>query len=387
MRIGIEAQRIFRKKKHGMEMVALELIRELQEIDTVNEYILFAKKGEDNSAVRAGKNLRIETIASAGYAHWEQVKLPKAAKKAGVDLLHCTANTAPLQCTVPLIITLHDIIYLEEINFGGSLYQDAGNLYRRFVVPKLVKNARRIITVSQYEKKQILKRFDFLPDDGVQVIYNAVSSRFHSQHSVDEIKNVNQLYRLPSNFILFFGNTAPKKNSDNVIRAYVEYHKLSKEVLPIVITDYDKLQVMKLLTSINASHLIDHFIFPGYIPNDDMPPVLQAASLFLYPSLRESFGLPILEAMACGTPVITSNTSAMPEIAGNAAMHIDPYQPLQIAQAIENMISNDALRNEYITKGFERAAQFSWRKSAEQLLKLYNEEFQRVYILSSSYHS
>jgi glycosyltransferase involved in cell wall biosynthesis len=370
MLIGIEAQRIFRKKKHGMEMVALELIREIQEIDTLNEYVLFARNGEDQSAVRGAANFQIQRITSAGYAHWEQVKLPKAAKNARVDLLHCTANTAPLQCSVPLIITLHDIIYLEELNFGGSLYQDAGNLYRRFVVPKLIKRVKKIITVSHYEKKQILKKFD-LPEDMVQVIYNGVSSRFNSQYSADVMKKLKRVYQLPEHYILFFGNTAPKKNTDNVIRAYIEYQKLSGNAVPIVIIDYEKSHVEKLLAASNSAKLIDNFILPGYIPNNDMPGILQAASLFLYPSLRESFGLPILEAMSCGTPVITSNTSAMPEIAGDAATLIDPYQPSQIAQAINSLLSDTALREQHIQRGFQRAAQFSWRKSAEQLLRVY----------------
>jgi len=128
MRIGIEAQRIFRTKKHGMDVVALELIRNLQEIDTRNEYVIFARTDKDESAIEATPNFKIDSFSSFTYADWEQIKLNKAVRSKGIELLHCTANTAPLSVSVPLIVTLHDIIYLEKVDFKGTAYQNLGNL-------------------------------------------------------------------------------------------------------------------------------------------------------------------------------------------------------------------------------------------------------------------
>ena len=143
MKIGIESQRIFRKGKHGMDVVAVELIRQLQTIDSNNEYLLFAKKGDDSDCVKDTTHFKIVLLNGISYPYWEQVALPAAVRKHKPDLLHCTANTAPLSCAVPLIVTIHDIIYLEETNFKGSAYQNLGNLYRKFVVPHAIKKATK----------------------------------------------------------------------------------------------------------------------------------------------------------------------------------------------------------------------------------------------------
>src|SRR5687767_6868445 len=135
MKIGIESQRIYRSAKHGMDVVAVELIRQVQRLDTFNQYLLFAKEGPDTACVTETPNFKIQLLEGFGYAGWEQFSLPAAVKKVKPDLLHCTANTAPLAISVPLVLTLHDVIYLEQTDFSGSAYQDFGNLYRKWVVP------------------------------------------------------------------------------------------------------------------------------------------------------------------------------------------------------------------------------------------------------------
>jgi glycosyltransferase involved in cell wall biosynthesis len=382
MKIGIEAQRIFRPAKHGMEMVALELIRQIQRLDTVNQYILFAKDDRDRQCVSETSNFTTHPIQSFAYADWEQIGLPLALRKVRPDLVHCTANTAPGICPVPLLLTVHDIIYLENIDFQGSAYQNAGNLYRRLFAPPAIKKARLIITVSHYEKQRIIDTCDNnIPADKVRVIYNGVDGRFHPRYPQEQIDQFKQEFNLPQEYILFLGNTAPKKNTSNVIRAYVDYCSKAKDPLPLVITDYEKWRVEKTLEELNSSGngivrksgLINKFIFPGYIASEKMPLMYNGASLFLYPSLRESFGLPILEAMACGVPVITSNVSAMPEIAGDAALLADPFQYKDLAAGIERLSSDSALRESCKQKGFVRAAQFSWENAARDLIGIYNE--------------
>ena len=382
MKIGIEAQRIFRPAKHGMEMVALELIRQIQKLDTVNQYILFAKDDKDRQCVNETPNFTTHPIPSLAYADWEQIGLPLALRKVKPDFIHCTANTAPGICPVPLLLTVHDIIYLENIDFKGSAYQNAGNLYRRLFAPPAIRKARLIITVSHYEKQRIVEKCDnHLDADKVRVIYNGVDGRFHPRYSREQIGQFKKEFNLPDEYILFLGNTAPKKNTLNVIRAYVDYCNDNKDPLPLVITDFEKWRVEKILEELNyegntaskKSTLINKFIFPGYISSEKMPLIYNGASLYLYPSLRESFGLPILEAMACGVPVITSNISAMPEIAGDAAVLADPLQHKDLAAAMTRVLSNSSLRESCKQKGFARAAQFSWENAAKDLIGIYNE--------------
>lgn len=156
MRIGIEAQRIFRKEKHGMDMMAIELIKNLQKLDEVNDYYIFVNPGEDDSVIQPRRNFKIVALSKSPYPIWEQILLPKAIRDYKVDILHCTSNTAPLNLQIPLILTLHDIIYLEKMDWkSGSWYQRLGNLYRRWNVPRIVNKAARILTVSKFEEKRI----------------------------------------------------------------------------------------------------------------------------------------------------------------------------------------------------------------------------------------
>ncbi|TAH27662.1 MAG: glycosyltransferase family 1 protein [Cytophagales bacterium] len=370
MRIGIEAQRIFRAKKHGMDVVALETLLSLQQLDKKNEYFVFVKPDEDNQCILPSENMHIIPISGISYPDWEQIQLPRTAKKYNLDLLHCTSNTAPLYTNIPTLITLHDIIYLEQLNFGGTAYQNFGNLYRRFVVPKVVKNAKAIITVSEFEKQQILNGLE-IDQKKIEVIYNAINNKFHCNYSSDELKRVRIQYKLPNEFILFLGNKAPKKNTENVVKAYIKYLLSSPNVLPLVILDYEKHLVEAILKTINSERYIDSFCFPGYISSAEIPKLYNLAKLFLYPSLRESFGLPIIEAMACGTPVLTSDTSSMPEIAGNAAVLVNPYDIKDMAQKISGILSDEEQISVKIQSGLTRASYFSWENTARKVLNMY----------------
>ena len=177
MRIGIEAQRIFRKNKHGMDYVVLQEIIELQKIDQKNEYFIFVAPGPDR-CLHDTRNVHVIETGGSFYPSWEQVILPRAAHEAGVELLHCTSNTAPVRCDIPLILTLHDIIFMEPRDKRNkSLYQNLGWLYRRVVVPRILKKCQRIITVSEFERDNILKKLS-LPEKQVVMIYNGYNDWF-----------------------------------------------------------------------------------------------------------------------------------------------------------------------------------------------------------------
>lgn len=376
MKIGIEGQRLFRKKKHGMDMVALELIKNLQDLDHENEYFIFVKPDQDSSVLKETSNFKIIELNGGPYPAWEQIALPKAAKKYGCDILHCTSNTAPFFTSIPLITILHDIIYMESgylkiLKSSASTYQKFGNIYRKLVVPRVVKRSKKVITVSHFEKNRIGEFFGIKGDKKLEAIYNGVSEHFKPVTNKDELKRVKEKYNLPDKYFFFLGNTDPKKNTKGTLKAFSDFLKLTKTDYKLVMLDYDKTELNILLVEIDDTNLINHIVLTGYVINTDLPAIYSQCDIFLYPSLRESFGIPMLEAMSCNVPVITSNTSSMPEIAEDAAHIINPFNPEEITQGIIEIVNNEAYRKSLCDKGLERSKQFSWRNMAKEYLKLY----------------
>ncbi len=379
MKIGIEGQRLYRKKKHGMDMVALELIKYLQEIDKENEYVVFVKPDEDNTCIPKADNFKIIELSGGPYPTWEQFALPKAAKAEGCDILHCTSNTGPVYSSVPLITILHDIIYLESISIfkkSGSWYQKLGNMYRRWIVPPVVKRSKRVSTVSNFEKNRI-KNFMGLGDNLV-AIYNGVGEHFRKIRDENILTAAKSKYNLPDNFLFFLGNTDPKKNTPNVLKAFAEFTKKSPVKFKLVMLDYEENALQKILNEIGCPEIRSDIHLTGYVVNTDLPAIINQCKVFLYPSLRESFGIPILEGMACGVPVVTSNTSSMPEIAADAALIVDPHKWEEITEAIEKILGDNEINNELCEKGIERAKMFSWKNMAIAYQKLYKEVFNEL---------
>ncbi|MCF8228170.1 MAG: glycosyltransferase family 4 protein [Bacteroidales bacterium] len=378
MKIGIEGQRLFREKKHGMDMVALELIKNLQNIDKQNEYVVFVKPDVDK-CLENTENFKIVELGGGPYPTWEQFALPKAARKENCDILHCTSNTAPINTGIPLVVILHDIIYLESISIlkkGGTWYQKFGNLYRRYVVPRVIRKCEKIVTVSHFEKNRIREFFGWPESDSRLVaIYNGVSEHFKKIDDENELQRVKQKYKLPDKFFFFLGNTDPKKNTRGVLKAYSDFLKSSDEKIPLVMLDFDREVLSAMLSDIGDRKLIDHILLTGYVVNTDLPAIYNQCEIFLYPSLRESFGIPMLEAMRCGAPVITSNTSSMPEVSGGAALIVDPYKSNEITEGLHKLLKEKELRKELIEKGFKQSARFSWKSMAEENIKLYEEIF------------
>lgn len=373
MRIGIEAQRIFREKKHGMDFVVLELIRELQHIDHENEYFIFVNDGPDNQVIEETKNFKIITFGGA-YPVWEQIKLPKMAKRFKLDILHCTSNTAPIFCPVPLVVTIHDIIYMEVKNVlgkGYTPYQLFGNLYRKLVVSRLVKRAAKIITVSNFEKGTIRNYFTQLPENNLLAVYNGVSKHFKPVEDEAEQKRILSKYNLPEHYFMFLGNTDPKKNTANALQGFARYCEKNGNRFKLMVGDLDREVIRKHLQDAGLEAQLENIQNTGYIPNQELPALISMAEVFLYPSLRESFGIPLLEAMACGTPVLSGQKSSLPEVAGDAALLVDVTQSENIRKGIEELVENKDLRNELIQKGLARAKEFSWENTARETLKVY----------------
>lgn len=369
MKIAIEAQRIFRPNKHGMDFVALEAIRQLQKIDRENEYFIFVAPGPDR-CLEESDNLRIVEVKCPTYPLWEQVALPAALRKVKPDLLHCTSNTAPIRCSVPLILTLHDIIFLEKRqDTNKSTYQNLGRVYRRFVVPRILPKCEKIITVSQFECDRIQKALG-LPAGRIVAVHNGFGRHFHP---VENYRDTVRKYLPDERYLFFLGNTDPKKNTPGTLKAYALYASQTTAPAPLLVADLRGEVVDGILREQSIEFIRPLLRLAGYIPNTDLPAIYTGAEAFLYTSFRESFGIPLLESMACGTPVITSDASAIPEIAGPGAILVDPYDPAQIAGKIRKLECDPQYRRDQVAYGLERVKAFSWEQTARGLLKIYKE--------------
>lgn len=370
MRIGIEAQRIFRKNKHGMDYVVLQEINEIQKMDTENEYFVFVAPGDDR-CLESTKNVHIIEIGGNFYPLWEQFTLPRAVRKLRLDMLHCTSNTAPIYCHVPLILTLHDIIFLEPRDKSNkSFYQNLGWFYRRLVVPKILPKCQRIITVSDFEKENIISKLN-IPEERMAMVYNGYNEWFKPVHD----EQVYKKYIDEPGYFFFLGNTDPKKNTERTLIAYSQYLEKSDVKRKLLMADLDKDYLDGIIEWNHIENIKNMIVMPGYIVNSDLPYIYNNAFAFLYTSLRESFGIPLLEAMACGTPVITSNTSSMPEIGGRDAILVNPEKPEEITEKMLLLEKDNSYYKKQEEYGVQRAQLFSWKKTAEQLLEVYSRVF------------
>jgi len=367
MKIAIEAQRVFRKNKHGMDFVALEVIRHLQVSDKNNQYYIFVAPGEDR-CLENSDNVQIIEIKCPTYILWEQFALPHAIKKIKPDILHCTSNTAPLFCKTPLVLTLHDIIYLEKKQRGNrTLYQMLGWYYRRFLVPRILPKCKKIITVSNFECNRITEVLH-LDRKQIVAIYNGCSDHFKP---IENYREITSKYIKHDNYLMFLGNTDPKKNTVRTLKAYKLYLERSTARLPMFIVDLDEIFIDKIIEENKLESIKPFLIIPGYIVNSDLPAIYTGAKVFLYTSLRESFGIPILESMACGTPVITSKTSSMEEIAGEGAILSNPMDEQDIVEKLLQLEFDHKLYEQQVAYGFKRVKRFSWNITAQLTLNVY----------------
>lgn len=239
------------------------------------------------------------------------------------------------------------------------MYQNLGWHYRRLVVPRILPHCRKVITVSRFEQQRIQQALQ-LPEGVLTTIHNGVSPHFRP---VADPGAVTRKYLPEDRFLFFLGNTDPKKNTPRTLRGYARYRELSQRPLPLLVADLKPEAADALLREHGIEGIRPALRLPGYIPNTDLPAIYSGAETFLYTSLRESFGIPILEAMACGTPVVTSNTSAIPEIAGEGAILVDPLDEEAIAAQLCRLETDRQVRA-IAAYGLARAPQFTWEATA-----------------------
>lgn len=356
MRIGIDG-RMIGKRMHGIARYTFNLLREILKIDKKNRYSLLITDKFPYMNVMEYDNLTYLPMKSPFVSISEPFELHNVLKKESFDLFHSPSFIPPFYSGGPFIMTLHDMNHL--INPGLSK-----KIYYKFIIKPYLRKAKRILTVSEYSKNEICRAFD-LEEDRVSVVYDGVEDRFRPRED-KTIKGIIKHYNLPDRFILTIGNEKKHKNLKLLLRALRDVNK----DYPLVLNLEPKGHLMKDVIELG---LVDRVNFIGYIDDADLPLLYNAASVFVFISLNEGFGLPPLEAMASGCPSVVSNISSLLEIYGDSAYYVDPTDVTSIATGINRVIEDIELRNTLKRKGLERAKRFRWEDAARRVLDLYEK--------------
>lgn len=361
LNIAIDA-RSLNKDKTGVGNYIANLTASLGTIDQANHYWI----ATSTLRHRVKKYPLLSSLGRIIYFVIDNFIFPLHALWRKADLLHCPAFILPLwNFRYKKVITIHDLgFYI----FGGQFARGWHTRHMRFMLPYSISKADKIIAVSQATKQQIVDIFKINPEK-VAVTYEGVSEKYRVIKDRAEVNKTLLKYRLQAPYILFVGTMDPRKNLVRLIQAFQKV-KLGKKDLKLVIVGRKGELYTDELNKLIASGDI---ILTGYVEEEDMVCLYNGASVFVFPSLYEGFGLPILEAMACGTPVITSNVYSMPEVAGDAALLVDPENVEALAKGIKRLQDETALRSELIAKGLTRASAFTWDKTATATLTVYQE--------------
>jgi glycosyltransferase involved in cell wall biosynthesis len=367
MRIAIDARKL---RDYGIGTYVRNLLRELARIDTATSYAILCRAQDSPSVQELGPNFRAVEEAAGAYSIGEQFAIPLDLRRERVDLFHAPHYVLPPLTPCRSVVTIHDCIHLR---FPQYLPNRIAYAYARASLWTATHRAARVITVSEASKRDILSYFS-VPESRVEVIYNAIDERFWQQPTPDEMDRVRERYQLNAPFVLYAGNIKPHKNLERLIEAFNMLRQAPhlRHVQLLIIGD-EISKYASLRRAVHRYKLHKHVRFFGFVSDQTLAALYRLADVFVFPSLYEGFGLPPLEAMASGTPVIASNASSLPEVVGGAALMIDPYDAEAIADAMRRVLTDAALRSELRAKGFDRARSFSWERSIRRVREIYDE--------------
>ena len=304
---------------------------------------------------------------SKNYSISEQIRIPLALMREQVTLFHAPHYVLPPLVPCRSVVTIHDCIHLM---FPQYLPNQFAYAYARTSITLASHRATRVLTVSESSKRDIL-RFVNAPPEKIDVIYNAYDERFGIEPREEEVVRVRERYQLHDEFVLYAGNVKPHKNLERLIQAFDLVRRRGLGHLKLVLIGDEISKYAALRRAVHQHQLHKYVRFLGYLPEATLAVMYRLAGVFVFPSLYEGFGLPPLEAMASGTPVVTSNVSSLPEVAGDAAVLVDPYEPSGIADGIYRVLTDEALRRNLRERGLARASQFSWGASARRVRDIY----------------
>ena len=359
MRIAIDARMIKLGSMHGIARYVYELIRGLAAKKPEFDYCILVN---DDSPLRDEvwpANIQFVKIKAGWIGFREQFEIPAVLRAQRIDLFHAPSFVAPILSPCKMIMTIHDLNHLVLPQFYTPFHQ----LYYRVFVKSCIQRSKFILTVSNFSKDEIVRTLG-LDQAKILVTYNGVSEIYRPVTDDKELDYVREIYEFPKDFILCVSNNKPHKNIYQLVRAYCQ----SNVTLPLVLATPVDAALLKLAESFNKKHLI---YFSKFIAEEHLPAVYSMTKLFVYPSTYEGFGLPPLEAMCCGAPVVVARSSSLPEVVGEKAIFADPYNYLDIAHALEIGVNDDTARARSVSDIEEHRKKFSWETMVDQTLDLY----------------
>jgi glycosyltransferase involved in cell wall biosynthesis len=352
MRIALDTQSA-QGRKTGIGLYTVNLLDALRRVMPKSEYVELTW-GRSHE-LRTDQRLR-----------WQQIELPHRARRAGADLLHVPGFDAPYWKPCPTVLTVHDLIGMV---FPQNLPPVSRFYWSRWL-PWSMRWADRIIADSEHTRQDIIRLMS-IPGEQITVIPLGVGSEFRPIDDPRLLEPTKAQCGLPDRFVLYLGTLEPRKGIDTLIHAY---HKVAPQVEhDLVIAGKRGWYTEPLFELVRELQLERRIHFTGYVPDDLLPALLNLADLFVFPSRYEGFGLPPLEAMACGVPVITSNASSLPEVVGDAGLMVPPDDSHVLSDALYQALGSQPLRDELVRKGLARARQFTWEATAQRTLEVYQE--------------
>lgn len=367
VRIAIDVRKLH---DFGIGTYVRNLVDQLAHLDPRTEYVLLTRRADTDLARRLGPNFHTMVDASGQYSMREQLSIPFHVARAGVQLFHSPHYVLPALTPRRSIVTIHDCIHLL---FPQYLRSRVAHGYVRAAFWTAVHRASRILTVSEASKRDILRFFP-VPEERVTVIHNAIADRFHQQPPEDEMARVRERYQLQDRFIMYAGNVKPHKNLGRLLDAFMLLRQQRRyDDLKLLITGSEVSRSQALRRAVHRYNLHKHVRFLGFQSEDTLAALYRLAAVFVFPSLYEGFGLPPLEAMASGTPVVVSNVSSLPEVVGDAGVLVNPYDAQSIADGVSHVLEDGAFRAGLVSRGIVRARSFSWRDSARRTRAIYEE--------------
>lgn len=367
MKIGIDGRAAKWYRGTGIGTYTHELIRSLSNADYNNDYLVFMPQCDSLNNLQ--NNFKIEPVESASSnSFWDDIKMPNIINNSDMELYHVPQNGVGLSSNIKCkkVITLHDIIPLRMPETVSDRYLRIFN----DELPQILDNCDGIITVSEFSKNDIAKEFNF-PLDNIYVTALAAEDIYKPLSKRECKELITQKYGIEEDFILYVGGFSPRKNILGLIEAYSKLPNNLKEKYKLVVIGRKGPSYDKYKTRTETLNISDKVIFTDFVPLCDMPLFYNATEVLVYPSFYEGFGLPPVEAMACGTPVIASNVTSLPEVCYKSALLIDPNNIDSLAYDIERVLSNSLLRLTMVKKSLTRSGDFSWHKTALNTISAY----------------
>jgi glycosyltransferase involved in cell wall biosynthesis len=354
----------------GVRTYLTKLIEAMLKLESELTYFIYAKNPEEFSNWQNGhSNVALKKLPSTSGRFNLILGFPVCAIKDSLSLFHSQYVLPPfIPCKS--VLTIHDILFESHPEFFPEVHRRL----LKFFIPFSAKRADRIISVSEFTKKQIIQYYG-VPEEKITVIYEGASDKFTPIKDKDLIFSILNKHGIKKKYILFVGRIEPRKNIAGLLKAFDYVKKrVKKDLCLVIVGNQDKIfQEKELFNKIKELQLESDVIFTGGVSEDDLSVLYNGAEILVYPAFAEGFGLPVLEAMACGTPVITSDTTSLPEVTGDAAILINPNSYEEIGESLDRLLNNHILRKELSEKGVKRSQKFSWTEAAKKTIEVYRE--------------